>query len=774
LSQVVAYRFGPCFVDLLRRVVVIDSDERRVGSKIFDLLVALIDNRHRMVSRDELARVGWRNGFVSDAALSRAITRCRKAIEDDRAAQPLIRAQWGKGYRFSGDVEVIYAYPLTGASPMEIVCADTGLSQLARLPVVHIETGLVDARTAALGMHLDLLLSRDASRGLCPSDRVSELLQQLESRDPLVMLRHLWCQLGSVTVLAVEMIGNAFRWSARVRLYGPDGSIIQGPDAEGADAASLAQNLFAGMQRCLPARGHSQAPVDLPDAFTVEAYLRAAGAADQWRWHQARRLAMVVCDQAPESLSAQMLLLRTLLHTHTQAAVDMGERLLVHIGNRVAPEYQASVHVALGQSLSLYTDAPSHERALAHLQSAVDLTQGKPAAVWGVRAHLALAATHTLGDSAGRQQAAKLLDRAATIADACGNGLLASAARSNLGYLLHHDGHIERSLRLHEAVLQEVLARRLDGPATFALSIKGELVRAWGQLTTAQGWLDLAWESLGKVAADDRAQPAAYLAYVQTALSLDRGCVDSLQEAVSRAPRLEDCHPRHRVHLAIALARAAFVRNRWCECQEWLTRAVEIARAHGLPQMVCPPMVMSVQLGMAMNDRRAVEQGLEGLEALSDSQQRVATEAEAARARAWLACQDGDLHRASRLLVPQAVSAHEAYYVYLARMDAAWIALRLGSIERADELLQGTVHWASESAVGQLTAMALVLAQGCPVQARECLVRARNAWQGAWPCGWSTPEAVVCDLDHRAPSHALLGLLVQSHDSLSLTAGRAA
>lgn len=774
MSQVVAYRFGSCEVDVQRRIVTVASQERRVGSKVFDLLVALIENRHRMVTREELARVGWRNGLVSPVALSRAVTRCRQAIDDDNDVEPRIQVCWGQGYRFTAEVHLLYAYPVAIPAPPAVPAVATGMPQLAMLPSVRASTGRADAITASLDGQLALALANEGQVDLCPAERVRELVRDIPADDPLAQLRHLWSHLGSVTVLSVELIGTLPRWSGRALLFGPDGSIHRGLEAHGADAAGLARSLVSSFHRLLPSCAQLHAPLDLPDAFTAQAYLRASGAADEWRWHRAQRLALVVCDQAPESLGAQMLLLRTLLHTRTEAAVEVGERLLKLVGHRVAPEYLARVHIALGQSLDWRADAESHRRALAHLQSAVDLAQAKPAAMWAVRAHLALATRKMLGDVRGREQAALLLEQAATMADGCGNAFMASAARSSLGYLLHHDGHIERSLRLHEAALQEALDRRLDGPAAFALGMKGEFVRAWGQLAAAQRWLDLAWQNLERVAPDDRVQPAAYLAYVQTALSLDRGCVESLKQALARAPRLHDCPPRHRVHLAIALAREAFVGGRWTECQGLLARALDDAEAHGLPQMVCPPAVMWVQLAMAMNDRLAVEHGADRLEALGNTQQRVATRAEASRARAWLAVQDGDLHRAARLLAEPAAGAHESCYVYLARLDAAWIALRLGAPEQAGRLLQGAAHWAEQSCAGQLTAMAHGLAQGRAVEARACLARARPLWHGRWPCIWTAPEQLVADLGNRLPTHALLGLLAQSGDSLSSVADRAA
>jgi len=76
-----------------------------LGPKVFDLLVYLIQYRHRVVTKQELFEQLWPDQFVGDAALSRCISMARKAIGDPGGLQPIIKALYGRGYRFMAPVE---------------------------------------------------------------------------------------------------------------------------------------------------------------------------------------------------------------------------------------------------------------------------------------------------------------------------------------------------------------------------------------------------------------------------------------------------------------------------------------------------------------------------------------------------------------------------------------------------------------------------------------------------------------------------------------------
>jgi len=84
--------------------------------QVFDLLVHLVRNRNRVLSKDDLISLVWKGRIVSDSALTSRINAARTALEDSGEAQRLIRTVPRKGFRFVGEVQE----QSPGAAPAEI------------------------------------------------------------------------------------------------------------------------------------------------------------------------------------------------------------------------------------------------------------------------------------------------------------------------------------------------------------------------------------------------------------------------------------------------------------------------------------------------------------------------------------------------------------------------------------------------------------------------------------------------------------------------------
>ena len=77
-----------------------------VEPQVFDLLVLLIENRDRVLSKDDLIASVWGGRAVSDSTLTSRINAARKAIGDSGEEQKLIRTIARKGIRFVGTLDV--------------------------------------------------------------------------------------------------------------------------------------------------------------------------------------------------------------------------------------------------------------------------------------------------------------------------------------------------------------------------------------------------------------------------------------------------------------------------------------------------------------------------------------------------------------------------------------------------------------------------------------------------------------------------------------------
>jgi len=109
------FRFADFEIDIARHEL------RRAGAivhiepQVFDLLVHLVRNRDRIVSKDELVDAIWQGRAISDAALSSRISAARRALGDSGNDQSFIRTLHKRGFRFVGDVEEDSSVPAAGA-----------------------------------------------------------------------------------------------------------------------------------------------------------------------------------------------------------------------------------------------------------------------------------------------------------------------------------------------------------------------------------------------------------------------------------------------------------------------------------------------------------------------------------------------------------------------------------------------------------------------------------------------------------------------------------
>lgn len=99
-----AFAFDDLVVDPVRRQLTRHGIFINVEPRVFDLLLYLIENRQRVVGKEDLVARVWGGRIVSDSALTKAVNVARKAIGDSGSAQRLIRTSARKGYRFVGDV----------------------------------------------------------------------------------------------------------------------------------------------------------------------------------------------------------------------------------------------------------------------------------------------------------------------------------------------------------------------------------------------------------------------------------------------------------------------------------------------------------------------------------------------------------------------------------------------------------------------------------------------------------------------------------------------
>ena len=98
------FLFKDCVLDLDRRELTRASRAVAIGPQVFDLLVYLVQNRDRVVTKDGLLDAVWDGRIVSESTLTSHINAVRKAIGDSGEEQLLVRTIPRKGFRFVAEV----------------------------------------------------------------------------------------------------------------------------------------------------------------------------------------------------------------------------------------------------------------------------------------------------------------------------------------------------------------------------------------------------------------------------------------------------------------------------------------------------------------------------------------------------------------------------------------------------------------------------------------------------------------------------------------------
>jgi TolB-like protein len=101
----VQFFFADYVLDAERRELRCGTELISLQPQVFDLLLHLVRNRDRVVSKDDMIEAVWGGRIVSESTLTSRINAARKAVGDSGGRQNLIRTIARKGIRFVGAVK---------------------------------------------------------------------------------------------------------------------------------------------------------------------------------------------------------------------------------------------------------------------------------------------------------------------------------------------------------------------------------------------------------------------------------------------------------------------------------------------------------------------------------------------------------------------------------------------------------------------------------------------------------------------------------------------
>ena len=209
-------------LDVGRRELCCAGEGIALEPQVFDLLLYLIENRDRVVGKDELFDKVWDGRIVSESTLTSRINAVRKAVKDTGKDQRLLRTVARKGFRFVGDVRAEQpaaapaqsaSHPLKDGEPPRLALPALDRTAIAVLPFINM-SGEAEQEYFSDGISEDIITALSKLRWFYVIARNSSFVYKGKS----VHLKQIGEELGAAYVVegSVRKDGERVRITAQL------------------------------------------------------------------------------------------------------------------------------------------------------------------------------------------------------------------------------------------------------------------------------------------------------------------------------------------------------------------------------------------------------------------------------------------------------------------------------------------------------------------------------------------------------------------------------
>jgi DNA-binding winged helix-turn-helix (wHTH) protein/tetratricopeptide (TPR) repeat protein len=144
------YEFGKFRIEVLARTLRREEKTVTLNRRAFDVLLYLVQNPGRVLTRDELLKNVWPETFVDENSLAQSISALRRALEEKPGDNSYIVTLPGRGYQFVAPVQIV-ATENPAIAPDSPTGASRGPSGLI-FQQQTIRTSVITEESASAGM----------------------------------------------------------------------------------------------------------------------------------------------------------------------------------------------------------------------------------------------------------------------------------------------------------------------------------------------------------------------------------------------------------------------------------------------------------------------------------------------------------------------------------------------------------------------------------------------------------------------------------------------
>jgi DNA-binding winged helix-turn-helix (wHTH) protein/tetratricopeptide (TPR) repeat protein len=341
------FRFGRFLIDISSRELRKDGVEVVIQPRVFDLLIYLIENHERAVDKDELQDAVWPGMVITETALTRAVMKARKAVDDDASTQATIKTLHGHGYRFIAELvsdQPLPVPPIQTAGPVDkqvepqpdesrkfslklvmavfvalvlvasltwvVLRPHEGLASDTRIAVLPLtdKSDNPELAWASLGLmsYATNLINLDGALQVVPDGNVVSLtsnflwngnLDDPETAELIEKLRRVY---GASHIVSMELESQGIALRMNYGLLGPDGSLQRGT-LVGDQGTELTQGVVQSIFGLLLRKRYigGDATLVSEDPFNNEAFARGMSLTLEGRCAEAVNYYEVIIEQEP-------------------------------------------------------------------------------------------------------------------------------------------------------------------------------------------------------------------------------------------------------------------------------------------------------------------------------------------------------------------------------------------------------------------------------------------------------------------------------------------
>jgi tetratricopeptide (TPR) repeat protein/DNA-binding winged helix-turn-helix (wHTH) protein len=114
------YRLDGIEIDTAQACLKRDGKEQHLRQQTFQVLIYLLENRQRLITKNELIEGIWQDTAVTDNALEQCLAEIRKVLGDDSRNPRFIKTVPRAGYRFIGSLEEVCLDPSEAVETKEV------------------------------------------------------------------------------------------------------------------------------------------------------------------------------------------------------------------------------------------------------------------------------------------------------------------------------------------------------------------------------------------------------------------------------------------------------------------------------------------------------------------------------------------------------------------------------------------------------------------------------------------------------------------------------